>query len=171
MPRSTKQAPDLIWAGNKYQPDWLAGWLQNPEQRLYPNGYDSNPKRKTRHMSLSAQEAQVVTKFLQTLKDPRVHEGIMKPGTLEQIEHGKQLYRKHACQNCHWTPADTRRGYKGGKSSTSLLKTGVRLKADWVYRFNLNPDDFVPESGAYIPDPPLPERDIYDLTAYMMTFR
>lgn len=27
MPRSTKQAPDLIWAGNKYQRAWLVAWL------------------------------------------------------------------------------------------------------------------------------------------------
>jgi hypothetical protein len=48
---------------------------------------------------------------------------------------------------------------------------GNRLQADWVYRFNLNPDDFVPDSGAYIPNPPLPDSDIYAITAYMMTFK
>lgn len=171
MPRRTKQAPDLIWAGNKYQPQWLQAWLQNPDQRLYPAGYDFSPKRNKRHLSLSSEEARAVTQFLGTLKDPRVKEGIMKPGTAKQIEHGKKLYHEHACQNCHWTAAKNRRGYTGGKSSTSLIKMGGRLKADWVYRFNLNPEDFVPESGAYIPDPPLPDKDIYDITAYMMTFK
>jgi len=46
-----------------------------------------------------------------------------------------------------------------------------RLNADWVYRFNLNPNDFEPDSGAYIPKPPLPDEDIYAITAYMMTFK
>jgi len=39
-----------------------------------------------------------------------------------------------------------------------------------MYQFNFNPHDFVPESGAYIPNPPLPEKDIFAMTAYIMTF-
>ena len=168
--RKYKQAPDLIWAGNKYQSRWLKEWLQNPTQRLYPVGYDYHPTRKQPHRALTAEKATAVVKFLALLKDPRISEGVMKPGTSEQILKGKKLYRQHACTNCHWTPTNTRRGYTGGKSSTSLLNMGIRLKADWVYRFNLNPNDFVPDSGAYIPKPPLPESDIYAITAYMMTF-
>ncbi len=171
MPRRTKQAPDLIWAGNKYQPAWLEAWLQNPTQRLYPLGYDYNPKRKKSHQTLPAHEAKAVTHYLATLKDERVQEGIMKPGTLEQLKKGAQLYREHACSNCHWTPAKNRRGYTGSKSSTSLLKMGTRLQADWVYRFNLNPNDFVPDSGAYIPKPLLLKENIYAITSYMMTFQ
>ena len=170
LPRRSKEAPDLIWAGNKYQGQWLEQWLQNPVQRLYPVGYDSQPKRKQAHLALPAEEAQSVTRFLSTLKDPRIEEGLMKLGTPDQIERGKKLYGEHACQNCHLTPAKTRRGYTGGKSSTTFLKLGARLKADWVYRFNLNPNDFVPDSGAYIPEPPLPDEDIYAITTYMMTF-
>ncbi len=171
MPRSTKEAPDLIWAGNKYQRAWLVAWLENPKAKLYPVGYDSKFKRKGRHLALSSGEAEQVADFLSTLKDRRITEGIMKPGTPDEIARGEQLYREHVCQNCHWTPADNRRGYTGGTSSTSLVNMGNRLQADWVYRFNLNPDDFVPQSGAYIPNPALPEKDIYAITAYIMTFK
>ena len=168
--RQGKKAPDLIWAGNKYKPQWLEAWLQNPKQRLYPVGYDYNPKRKQPHLALPADKAKAVVQYLALLKDPRIQEGIMKPGTSEQIQKGEKLYREHACTNCHWTPAKTRRGHTGGKSSTSFLKMGTCLQADWVYRFNLNPNDFVPDSGAYIPKPPLPEEAIYAITTYMMTF-
>ena len=171
MPRSTKQAPDLIWAENKYQRAWLVAWLENPKEKLYPIGYDFNAKRKGRHLSLSEDDAEQVADFLSTLKDSRITEGIMKPGTPKELERGKQLYREHACQNCHWTPAKNRRGYTGGTSSTSLVNMGNRLQADWVYRFNQNPNDFVPKSGAYIPNPPIPDEDIYAITAYMMTFK
>jgi len=171
MPRETKQAPDLIWAGSKYQPQWLETWLQDPKQRLYPLGYDYNRTRKKQHLSLSAKEAKAVTQFLGTLIDPRVQEGVMKPGTPQEIEKGKKLYQEQACSNCHWTPKKNRRRPIGGNSSTSFVKIGSRLKADWVYRFNLNPNDFVPNSGAYIPKPPLPEEAIYAITAYMMTFK
>jgi mono/diheme cytochrome c family protein len=171
MPRRTKKAPDLIWAGNKYQRDWLVAWLQNPEFNHYPVGYDFRPERKKRHLLLSAADAKAVTAFLGTLKDPRVKEGVMKSGTPEQLERGRKLYQEHACQNCHWTPTKTPKGHAGGTSSTSFIKMGDRLNADWVYRFNQNPDDFEPDSGAYIPKPPLPDQDIYAITAYMMTFK
>ena len=171
MPRSLKKAPDLIWAGSKYQRAWLVDWLHNPKEKLYPVGYDFNFKRKGPHLSMTTAKAEQVADFLATLKDKRVTVGVMKAGTPKELSRGKQLYREHGCQNCHWTPAKNKRGYTGGTSSTSLINMGNRLQADWVYRFNLNPDDFVPESGAYIPKPPLPDTDIYAMTAYMMTFK
>jgi hypothetical protein len=72
MPRSTKQAPDLIWAGNKYKRGWLVDWLENPDEKLYPVGYDFNVKRKGRHLSLSSHQAAQVADFLNTLKDHRI---------------------------------------------------------------------------------------------------
>jgi mono/diheme cytochrome c family protein len=170
-PRRTKKAPDLIWAGNKYRHDWLVRWLQNPEFKHYPVGYDFRPERKKRHVSLPADQAKAVAKFLAERKDVRIKAGVMKPGTPEQLARGEKLYREHGCQNCHLTPANTPKGYVGGTSSTSLLKLNERLHPDWVYRFNQNPDDFEPDSGAYIPKPPLPDEDIYAITAYMMTFK
>ncbi|MBU6482704.1 MAG: c-type cytochrome [Nitrospirae bacterium] len=170
-PRRTKKAPDLIWAGNKYQRDWLVAWLQNPEFKHYPVGYDFRPERKKRHLSLPVDQAKAVTDFLATHKDARIKEGVMKPGTPEQLERGGKLYREHGCQNCHLTPAKTAKGYAGGTSSTSFIKLNERLQADWIYRFNQNPNDFEPDSGAYIPKPPLPDEDIYAITAYMMTLK
>jgi len=170
-PRRTKKAPDLIWAGNKYRSEWLISWLQNPEFKHYPVGYDFRPERKKRHLALPVDQAKAVTEFLATRKDDRIKEGMMKPGTPEQLQRGQQLYREHGCQNCHFTPAKTAKGFVGGTSSASFIKLKDRLNADWVYRFNQNPNDFEPDSGAYIPKPPLPDDDIYAITAYMMTFK
>ena len=169
--RKTKKAPDLVWAGNKYQQDWLVAWLQKPEFKHYPVGYDFRPERKKPHLALPADQAKAVAAFLAKQRDARIKVGVMKPGTPEQLARGETLYREHGCQNCHLTPANTPKGYTGGTSSTSLLKLNERLNPDWVYRFNQNPDDFEPESGAYIPKPPLPDEDIYAITAYMMTFK
>jgi len=141
------------------------GWLANPNEKLYLVGYDFKVKRKGRHFSLSPGEAERIADFLSTLKDARITEGIMKPGTPDELASGERLCREHACQNCHWTPANNRRGYGDGTSSTSLVNMGNRLQVDWVYRFNLNSEDFEPGSGAYIPHPPLPEKDIYATTA------
>jgi len=170
-PRKTKKAPDLIWAGSKYQRSWLEAWLRNPDFKHYPVGYDFRPERKKRHLALPADQAKAVTGFLATRNDPRIKAGVMKPGTLEQLARGEKLYREHGCQNCHFTPAKTAKGYAGGTSSTSFIKINERLHADWVYRFNQNPNDFEPDSGAYIPKPPLPDEDIYAITAYMMTLK
>ncbi len=170
-PRRTKKAPDLIWAGHKYRREWLTEWLQKPEFRHYPIGYDFRPERKKPHLSLPTDQAKAVVGFLATRKDSRVKEGVMKPGTPEELEKGKALYQKHACQNCHYTPAANPKGMAGGTSSTSLLHLRDRLEGDWVYRFNQNPNDFEPDSGAYIPNPPLPDDEIYAITAYMMTFQ
>lgn len=170
-PRKTKKAPDLIWAGNKYQQEWLVAWLQKPEFKHYPVGYDFRPERRKPHLALSVDKAKAVAAFLATQRDARIEVGVMKPGTPEQLARGEKLYREHGCQNCHLTPANTPRGYVGGTSSTSLLKLNERLSPDWVYRFNQNPDDFEPESGAYIPKPPLPDEDIYAITTYMMMFQ
>ena len=168
-PRKTKNAPDLIWAGNKYQQDWLIAWLQNPDFKHYPVGYDFRPEHKKRHLALPADQAKAAAEFLAKRKDARIKEGVMKAGTPEQLARGEALYREHGCQNSHFTPAKTSKGYAGGTSSTSFIKINKRLNADWVYRFNQNPNDFEPESGAYIPKPPLPDEDIYAMTAYMMT--
>jgi len=37
--RFNLRAPDLIWAGSKYQRSWLIGWLTGKEQPLYAKGY------------------------------------------------------------------------------------------------------------------------------------
>ncbi len=169
--RKTKKAPDLIWAGNKYRQEWLVAWLQKPEFRHYPVGYDFRPERKKPHLALAVDQAKAVAQYLATRRDLRIKEGVMKPGTPEQLARGAALYREHGCQNCHLTPANTPKGHVGGTSSTSLLKLNERLNPDWVYRFNQNPDDFEPESGAYIPKPPLPDEDIYAITAFMMRFQ
>ena len=66
--RRTKQAPDLIWAGNKYRSEWLISWLQNPEFKHYPVGYDFRPEPKKRHLVLPADQAKAVAEFLATRK-------------------------------------------------------------------------------------------------------
>src|SRR5690348_17952249 len=37
--RFTLRAPDLIWAGSKYQRPWLIRWLTGKEAPLYAKGY------------------------------------------------------------------------------------------------------------------------------------
>jgi len=171
--RRFKKAPDLIGAGDKYQRAWLLAWLKNPKFRFYPMGYDFQEDRKQQHLALSAAEAQAVADYLATLKEPLVKHGVMANVTPAKIERGKARYEVLQCYACHRTPATTPVGWMGGDTSTDLRESGKRYKADWLYRFNQNPLDFVPDSAAFVPSPSqnVTEQDVFDITAYMMTFK
>jgi len=171
--RRFKKAPDLIGAGDKYQRAWLLAWLKNPKFKFYPMGYDSQEDRKGRHLTISAGDAEAVVEYLGTLKEPLVKHGIMAKVTPANIERGKARYEELQCFACHRTPANSPQGWIGGDTSTDLRESGKRYQADWLYRFNQNPLDFVPDSGAFVPSPiqNVTRQDVFDITAYMMTFK
>ncbi len=171
--RRLKQAPDLIWAGDKYQRKWLVGWLQNPKFKFYPMGYDFRDDRRGPHHRLSTADAEAVADFLGTLHDPRVKQGVMVNITPANVARGKARYEVLQCFACHRTPASNPQGYSGGDTSTDLRESGKRYQGDWLHRFNSNPLDFVPDSAAFIPSPAqnVTERDVFDITAYMLTFQ
>jgi mono/diheme cytochrome c family protein len=171
--RRFKKAPDLIGAGDKYQRAWLLAWLKNPKFKFYPMGYDFQEDRKGRHLALSANDAEAVVEYLSTLKEPLVKHGVMANVTSSNIERGKARYEVLQCYACHRTPANTPQGYMGGDTSTDLRESGKRYQADWLHRFNQNPLDFVPDSGAFVPSPiqNVTQQDVFDITAYMMTFK
>ena len=171
--RRFKRAPDLIGAGDKYQRAWLLTWLKNPKFKFYPMGYDFQADPKERHLALSAGDAEAVVEYLSTLKEPLVKHGVMVNITPANIERGKARYEVLQCYACHRTPANTPQGWTGGDTSTDLRESGKRYQADWLYRFNQNPLDFVPDSGAFVPSPiqNVTQQDVFDITAYMMTLK
>ncbi len=171
--RRFKKAPDLIGAGDKYQRAWLVAWLKNPKFKFYPMGYDYQEDRKKPHLALSQTDAEAVADYLATLKEPLVQYGVLTDVTQANIERGKARYDVLQCYACHRTPAKNEQGSMGGDTSTNLLESGKRYKADWLYRFNQNPLDFVPDSAAFVPTPAqnVTEQDVFDITAYMMTWK
>ena len=71
------KAPDLIWAGSKYQRTWLLRYLTGKEAPLYPKGYRWDlSEGPTRHPVVSEEEAQGLAEYFeQHNKDPRVKVG------------------------------------------------------------------------------------------------
>jgi mono/diheme cytochrome c family protein len=171
--RRFKKAPDLIGAGDKYQRGWLLAWLKNPKFKFYPMGYDFQEDRKGRHLALSASDAEAVVEYLGTLKEPLVKRGVMVNVTSANIERGKARYEVLQCYACHRTPDSSPQGWAGGDVSTDLRESGKRYQADWLHRFNQNPLDFVPDSAAFVPSPEqnVTQQDVFDITAYMMTWK
>jgi mono/diheme cytochrome c family protein len=157
--RFTLRAPDLIWAGSKYQRPWLIGWLTGKEQPLYPKGYRWDlAEGATKHPVVSESDANVLADYFEKhLVDPRVTVGAFDVSgvTAMEVEFGRQAYKAHACIGCHVIEENGK--IVGGPQSVSLVEAGRRYNMDWLFRFGLNPQDFVPHSGEFLADATEPQ--------------
>ncbi len=163
------KAPDLTWAGQKFQRDWLLGFLQGHERSPYlgPYRWDRETVQQT-HPVLTAKQAAAVADWLETeARSPLVKEAAFDPSQLTESEAraGLRLYREYSCTGCHQIP--TANGPVGGPSSTHFLDAGRRYDPDWVYAFNRAPSVFAPHSGEYEPD--VSERKVRWVTGYLLT--
>ncbi|RMH02756.1 MAG: hypothetical protein D6704_13640 [Nitrospirae bacterium] len=148
------KAPDLIWGGSKYQRNWLIRWLTGQEPMLYAKSYrwDQGQAPDT-HMTVSrAQAERIADYFAKHLIDPRVKVGAFDLSTVtkKEVEFGAQLYKEHACIGCHQIKENGK--LVGGPQSTNLSEAGRRYQVDWLYRFGINPQDYVPHSGEFLAD-------------------
>jgi mono/diheme cytochrome c family protein len=103
--RFNLKAPDLIWAGSKYQRPWLIRWLTGKEAPLYAKGYrwdlDQTP---TKHPTVTQADAEAIADYFdQHNKDPRVKVGAFDVSKVSKFEasFGGMAYKAHACLGCH----------------------------------------------------------------------
>ncbi|WP_455371860.1 c-type cytochrome, partial [Petrachloros mirabilis] len=75
--RFNLKAPDLIWAGSKYQRSWLIRWLTGKEAPLYAKGYrwDLSQVPMKHPMVTEAEANAIADYFAEHNKDPRVKVG------------------------------------------------------------------------------------------------
>jgi len=148
------RAPDLMWAGSKYQRSWLIGWLTGKEAPLYAKGYRWDlAEGITKHPTVSDSDAEALADYFERyLVDPRVTVGAFDVSkvTAVEVEFGRQLYKAHACIGCHRIEDNGR--LVGGPQSVSLAEAGRRDNMDWLFRFGQNPQDSVPHSGGFVAD-------------------
>ena len=157
--RFNLKAPDLIWAGSKYQRSWLIRWLTGKEAPLYAKGYRWDlPGAPGKHAAVSESDADAIADYFeQHYKDPRVKVGafdVAKVSAME-VEFGRQAYKAHACIGCHVIEENGK--VIGGPQSASLVASGKRYHMDWLFRFGLNPQDFTPHSGEFLADATEPQ--------------
>ncbi len=157
--RFTLKAPDLIWAGSKYQRPWLIRWLTGKEAPLYAKGYrwdlTSEP---VKHPIVTEAEANgIADYFAAHQKDPRVTVGAydLSKVTKFDVAFGGMAYKAHACLGCHTIEENGK--LIGGPQSAALQKAGQRYDKDWLFRFGQNPQDFVPHSGEFLADATEPQ--------------
>ncbi|MDX2250856.1 MAG: c-type cytochrome [Nitrospira sp.] len=157
--RFNLRAPDLIWAGSKYQRPWLIRWLTGKEAPLYAKGYRWDlTDVPSKHPMVTESEANAIADyFAEHNKDPRVTVGAfdLSKVTKFEVAFGAKAYKAHACLGCHTVEENEK--LIGGQQSAALQKSGQRYDKDWLFRFGLNPQDFVPHSGEFLADATEPQ--------------
>lgn len=157
--RFNLRAPDLIWAGSKYQRSWLIRWLTGKEAPLYVKGYRWDlTDVSAKHPVVTEGEAGAIADyFAEHNKDPRVTVGAfdLSKVTKFDVAFGGAAYKAHACLGCHTIEENGK--LIGGQQSAALQKSGQRYDKDWLFRFGLNPQDFVPHSGEFLADATEPQ--------------
>ncbi len=167
--RFNLNAPDLMWAGSKYQHTWLIGFLTGTEKRLYAKSYrwDQGWEPDV-HRRLSEDQAEAVATYLEKqYVDPRVTVGAFDVSkvTRKEAEFGAQAYKEHACIGCHTIEENGQP--VGGPQSVDLAEAGRRYNPDWLFRFAINPQDFTPHSGEFLAD--ATEFGLRAVVGYLMT--
>ncbi|HMZ56166.1 MAG TPA: c-type cytochrome [Nitrospira sp.] len=157
--RFNLKAPDLIWAGSKYQRAWLLRYLTGKEAPLYPKGYRWDlAEGPMRHPVVGDDEAAAIADYFQQHnKDSRVTVGAFDLAKVSKFDvaFGGMAYKAHACLGCHLIEENG--ALIGGPQSASLATAGQRYDKDWLFRFGLNPQDFVPHSGEFLADATEPQ--------------
>lgn len=152
--RFNLQAPDLIWAGSKYQRWWLIRWLTGKEAPLYAKGYRWDlTDVPSKHPMVTESEANAIADyFAEHNQDPRVTVGAFDVSKVTKYEatFGGMAYKAHACLGCHTIEENGK--LIGGPQSTALQNAGQRYNMDWLYRFGQNPQDFITHTGEFLAD-------------------
>ena len=157
--RFNLKAPDLIWAGSKYQRSWLLRYLTGKEAPLYPKGYRWDVSEgPMRHPVISEEEAQGIAEYFeQHNMDPRVKVGAFDASKVSKFDatFGGLAYKAHACLGCHLVEENGK--LIGGPQSASLAAAGQRYNPDWLFRFGQNPQDFTVHNGEFLADATEPQ--------------
>jgi mono/diheme cytochrome c family protein len=163
------KGPDLMWAGEKYQSDWLHRWLTGKEANLYPKGYRWDKKTGPQpHVVLSQEGAEnVASYFKENLRDSRVKKNAIDLSQFSEMESGfgAKIFKEFSCLGCHQIKEDGKT--IGGPISADLFDSGNRYNVDWLLRFAMNPQDFTPHSGEYLAD--LSGLGVRYIVGYLMT--
>lgn len=170
----TRAGPDLWYAGDKFNAEWLAGWLQGPKP-IRPAGYpyfrtikagpdhdEPDPALIKPHPALSAADAAAAAQALMLLKGPPelVPRGGFT-GDAGGARMGSLAFNKlRGCASCHQGE-----DAKGGLSGPSLTEAGLRLKPDFIAAYTADPQRI--DRYVWMPVIKMNEKDIQRLTAYV----
>lgn len=170
-----RKAPDLYYAGVKFERAWLVEWLQKPSA-IRPAGYpyfksvapgekhDEVDKSKLKeHLRLSKDDANAAADALMALKGP---EGLVEAGLFKDekpnLRMGEMAFVKlRGCSACHQG-----KGGEGGMSGPALTDAGKRLQPDFIASYVKNAQKIDPH--VWMPAQNVTDQDVQRLTAYIV---
>lgn len=171
----THKAPDLFYAGNKFQQPWLKKFLQNPVV-VRKAGVSTDPdflkKESTLpHPVLAKNDASEMADYLMslTLSDLPKSKVDAAPLTKGNRVRVKILFeRNYGCIACH-EGINLAGQARGGISGPSLANAGNRLRADWIYNWLKTPQKFI--SKGRMPFYELDDESAIKITKYILSLK
>ena len=153
-----RRAPDLFYAGSKFNRPWLVEWLQKPtvirrsgvtflNHIVTEGGKDTIRKASVKPCAakLSPEEAKWLADYLMTLKDAAMKTAAIDPTKKFRKAKARRMFTKQfPCVACHMARFGKRT--KGGISGPDLREAGKRLNPDWVYARIENPQYWDPKT-------------------------
>ncbi|VAW10097.1 hypothetical protein MNBD_ALPHA09-1099 [hydrothermal vent metagenome] len=163
-----KSGPELWYAGDKFQSDWLVGWLAEP-QPIRPLKYNSlTEENPGDHPALSGDETASVAEYLMSLTSGEVEAGVVK---VKKNAKGRQIFnKKMPCSGCH-EYTGRKKKISGGKSGPSLVEAGLRLNPDWILSYMQKPKVFKPVKMMPVFAGLLSDKDMANVASYVASFK
>jgi len=170
-----RKGPDLFYAGNKYNQEWVEAWLQKPKRirpagMFYMDHIKPGPKRDmvdestlTDHIKLSVAEARAVAAALVTMKansaliKAEKHDASIAPGPL-----GEMMFDKiYGCMACHQIEP----GF-GGISGPEIYTAGKRLTPEFMLSYIRSPQAW--DAKIWMPNKHVPDNNMQKLVNYII---
>ena len=153
-----RKAPDLFYAGTKFNRGWLVEWLQGPtairragvmflNHIATERGKDriAEGTVKPCPAKLSREQAKAAADYLMTLQDPAMKTEVVDIGKKLSKPRAFRLFTKQLpCIGCHRIKIGKR--VLGGISGPDLTNAGDRLNPDWIYARIENPQYWDPKT-------------------------
>ena len=169
-----RKGPNLAYAGNKYQQEWLVAWLQKP-QRIRPAGmyYADHikvgakgdvidPSTLADHVALSKDDAVAVAAELMKLHphDDLIAKEKIEPGTITK-QMGEMNFDKFwGCMACHQIEPEY-----GGLSGPEVYTAGQRLQPAFIASFIRDPHAWEPKT--WMPNKEVSDAAIQKMVNYL----
>jgi mono/diheme cytochrome c family protein len=170
----TRKGPDLWYAGDKFNRDWLVSWLQKPTP-IRPGGVlwfkhakPGDPRDTLdaasvpAHPSVDAATAAKLADALMQLKGEGLTSGPFSSEGANMMMAKLAFSKLRGCSSCHQDAPG-----QGGLSGPQLYDAGQRLKPEYIYAYTKDPQKF--DRFIWMPRMPLSEPDLKNLTAYLVS--
>jgi cytochrome c551/c552 len=175
-PPESHKAPDLFYAGNKYQKSWLEKFLQHPviirkAGTITDPGFLKGAPTAPPHPALPKEKALKMAEFLSLQTLPGLDAGPVDDAPLSKGNRvrTKILFeRNYGCIACH-QGINLAGQARGGISGPSLANAGNRLKANWIFAKLKTPEKFLTKSR--MPRYKFDDETAVKLTKYIMSLK